>query len=95
MTLSRRVATATLGLSSILAMSAVTPALAADDIKVGILRLTSHSPAIIAKGKGYFDEAGLNVEFVPFQSAQPIAVGIASFDIDFGSGGCRYRRGRR
>ncbi|MEM7693774.1 MAG: ABC transporter substrate-binding protein [Pseudomonadota bacterium] len=56
----------------------------ADDISVGILRLTSHAPAIIAEGKGYFDEAGLNVTFVPFQAAQPMAVGIASGDIDFG-----------
>ncbi len=60
------------------------PALAADDIKVGILRLTSHSPSIIAKAKGYFADEGLNVEFVPFQAAQAMAVGIASRDIDFG-----------
>ncbi|MEM9224107.1 MAG: ABC transporter substrate-binding protein [Pseudomonadota bacterium] len=63
---------------------ATPPVVAADDIKVGILRLTSHSPSIIAKGKGYFEAEGLNVEFVPFQAAQPMAVAIASGDIDFG-----------
>jgi len=57
---------------------------AADDIKVGILRFTSHSPSMIAKAKGYFEAEDLAVEFVPFQAAQPMAVAIASRDIDFG-----------
>ncbi|MEM0907179.1 MAG: ABC transporter substrate-binding protein [Pseudomonadota bacterium] len=61
-----------------------TQAAADDDINVGILRLTSHSPSIIAKAKGYFADEGLNVTFVPFQAAQPMAVAIASGDIDFG-----------
>ncbi|PWW01409.1 NitT/TauT family transport system substrate-binding protein [Hoeflea marina] len=55
-----------------------------DTIKIGILSLTSHSPSIIAAGKGYFGEQGLDVEFVSFQAAQPMAVAIASNDIDFG-----------
>lgn len=55
-----------------------------DKIRIGILSLTSHSPSIIAEGKGYFGEQGLEVEFVSFQAAQPMAVGIASGDIDFG-----------
>lgn len=55
-----------------------------DAIKIGILSLTSHSPSIIAAGKGYFAEQGLDVEFVSFQAAQPMAVAIASNDIDFG-----------
>ncbi|MEO3388353.1 ABC transporter substrate-binding protein [Mesorhizobium sp. CAU 1741] len=59
-------------------------AASAEPIKVGILSLVSHSPSIIAEGKGYFDEQGLEVEFVPFQAAQPMAVAIASGDVDFG-----------
>ncbi|MCF3936759.1 ABC transporter substrate-binding protein [Acuticoccus sp. M5D2P5] len=59
-------------------------ALAADTVKVGLLRLTSHSPSIIAAGNGYFADEGIEVEFVPFQAAQPMAVAIASGDIDFG-----------
>lgn len=59
-------------------------AASAEPVKVGILSLTSHSPSIIAEGKGYFDEAGLEIEFVPFQAAQPMAVAIASGDVDFG-----------
>ena len=64
------------------------PALAAaqsgDPIRVGILRFTSHSPSMIAQAKGYFEEQGLTAELVPFQAAQPMAVAIASGDIDFG-----------
>jgi NitT/TauT family transport system substrate-binding protein len=59
-------------------------AAAAEDVNVGILSLTSHSPSIIAAGKGYFDEQDIDVTFVPFQAAQPMAVAIASGDVDFG-----------
>lgn len=60
-------------------------AAAADKINVGIIpSLTSHSPSIIAEAKGYFAEQELAVEFVSFQSAQPMAVAIASGDVDFG-----------
>ena len=59
-------------------------AASAEPVKIGILSLTSHSPSIIAEGKGYYEEAGLEVEFVPFQAAQPMAVAIASGDVDFG-----------
>ncbi len=57
---------------------------AADTIKVGALRFTSHSASFIAFERGYFKEAGLNVEFEFFQAAQPMAVAIASGDIDYG-----------
>ncbi len=59
-------------------------AFAADDIKVGILPFASHSPSMIANAKGYFGEQDLDVTFVSFQAAQPMAVAIASGDIDFG-----------
>jgi NitT/TauT family transport system substrate-binding protein len=59
-------------------------ALAADTVRIGILSLTSHSPSIIAAGKGYFADQGIEPEFVSFQAAQPMAVAIASGDIDFG-----------
>ncbi|MCC5979132.1 MAG: ABC transporter substrate-binding protein [Salinarimonas sp.] len=53
-------------------------------VRVGLLSLTSHAPSIIAAAKGYFAEQGLDVEFVSFQAAQPMAVAIASNDVDFG-----------
>lgn len=57
---------------------------AAGKINVGILPLTSHAPALIAEAKGYFKEQGFDVKFVMFQAAQPMAVAIASGDLDFG-----------
>ncbi len=60
------------------------PAIAANKkIKVGALRFTSHSGSFIAFERGYFADAGLDVEFQFFQAAQPMAVAIASGDIDY------------
>ena len=59
----------------------------ADDFlkaKVGVLRLSSSAPVFIAQDKGYFREAGLDVELKFFDAAQPIAVATASGDVDFG-----------
>lgn len=62
----------------------LTTAQAADKIHVGILKFTSHAPTMIAKAKGYFAAEGLDADFVVFQAAQPMAVAIASGDVDFG-----------
>ncbi|MEM1162214.1 MAG: ABC transporter substrate-binding protein [Pseudomonadota bacterium] len=60
------------------------PALAANrKITVGALRFTSHSGSFVAYERGYFADAGLDVEFKFFQAAQPMAVAIASGDIDY------------
>ncbi|WP_099868137.1 ABC transporter substrate-binding protein [Pararhizobium haloflavum] len=55
-----------------------------DTVQIGLLSLTSHAPSIIAEAKGYFEEEGITAEFVSFQAAQPMAVAIASGDVDFG-----------
>ena len=73
-----------LALAVALAGALAAPAAAQEAVKVGLLSLTSHSPSIIAEARGYFAEQGLAVEFVPFQAAQPMAVAIASGDVDFG-----------
>jgi NitT/TauT family transport system substrate-binding protein len=52
--------------------------------KVGVLRLSSSAPVFIAKDKGYFKEAGLDIELKFFDAAQPIAVATTSGDVDFG-----------
>ena len=52
-------------------------------LTVGALRFTSHAASFVAKERGYFDEAGLDVDFAFFQAAQPMAVAIASGDADF------------
>jgi len=52
-------------------------------ITVGALRFTSHSGSFIAVERGYFAQAGLDVELKFFQAAQPMAVAIASGDVDY------------
>lgn len=52
--------------------------------KVGVLRLSSSAPVFIAQDKGYFKDAGLDVELKFFDAAQPIAVATTSGDVDVG-----------
>jgi len=80
---------ARLAFASLLAMMALTasPDARADEAlkaKVGVLRLSSSAPVFIAQDKGYFREAGLDIELKFFDAAQPIAVATTSGDIDFG-----------
>jgi NitT/TauT family transport system substrate-binding protein len=73
-------------LAGLLALSAnvVARAEAPLKAKVGVLRLQSSAPVFIAEDKGYFREAGLDVELKFFDAAQPIAVATTSGDVDFG-----------
>ncbi len=75
-----------LGALALAAMAAALPqdAAAADKVTIGALRFTSHAPTFIAYERGYFAEEGIEPELTFFQAAQPIAVAIASGDIDFG-----------
>src|SRR6476659_8922313 len=78
---------ARLVLVGLLAMAAAGIA-RADDLlkaKVGVLRLSSSAPVFIAQDKGYFREAGLDIELKFFDAAQPISVATTSGDVDFGS----------
>ena len=82
-TLNRRKVLALIG-ATIAAGGLSAPALAMKKkIKVGALRFTSHSGSFVAFERGYFADAGLDVEFKFFQAAQPMAVAIASGDIDY------------
>ncbi|SES80408.1 ABC transporter substrate-binding protein [Oceanicella actignis] len=71
------------GLGLGLAMAAGAAA-AAEKVAVGALRFTSHAPTFIAYERGYFADEGLDVELKFFQAAQPVAVAVASGDVDFG-----------
>jgi NitT/TauT family transport system substrate-binding protein len=53
-------------------------------IRVGVLRLASSGNVFIAVDRGYFRDAGLDVELKFFDAAQPIAVATASGDVDIG-----------
>src|SRR5437660_7932640 len=52
--------------------------------KLGVLRLTSSAVLFVGAEKGYFKEFGIEPEFVFFEAAQPIAVAIASGDLEVG-----------
>jgi NitT/TauT family transport system substrate-binding protein len=73
-------------LLAMLALAVSPDARAGDALKarVGVLRLSSSAPVFIAQDKGYFRDAGLDIELKFFDAAQPIAVATASGDIDFG-----------
>lgn len=73
-----------IGAAMAVLLAGTSMASAEDTVRVGILSLVSHSPTIIADAKGYFAEDDIEIEFVSFQAAQPMAVAIASGDVDFG-----------
>ena len=75
-----------LALAGWLAVAASGAAQANDALKakIGVLRLSSSAPVFIAQDKGYFKEAGLDIELKFFDAAQPIAVATTSGDVDFG-----------
>ncbi|MEP3278864.1 MAG: ABC transporter substrate-binding protein [Stappiaceae bacterium] len=52
-------------------------------VNVGALRFTSHAASFVALERGYFKEEGLEVTFKFFQAAQPMAVAVASGDVDY------------
>src|SRR5579875_487412 len=72
----------------ILAAACTIPPVAhAESIKIGISKLIGYPGAPIAEAKGYFKDQGLDAEMVYFDSAQPIAVAVASGDVQFGTAG--------
>lgn len=81
--LSRRQALALIGTTLATGSTSLPIRASNKKIKVGALRFTSHSASFIAFERGYFKDAGIDVEFKFFQAAQPMAVAIASGDIDY------------
>jgi len=80
--LNRRQVIATIGAAT--AVGLATPAIAQGrKITVGALRFTSHAGSFVAFERDYFKTAGLDVELRFFDAAQPMAVGIASGDVDY------------
>ncbi|GHD42514.1 ABC transporter substrate-binding protein [Thalassobaculum fulvum] len=80
--LNRRRALGLIGAAAATGLAA--PAVAQNrKIVVGALRFTSHAGSFVALERGYFAEAGLDVELKFFQAAQPMAVAIASGDVDY------------
>ena len=59
----------------------------AEPIKIAITKLLSYAPVPIAIERGYFTAQGLDAEMVYFDSAEPMAVALASGAVDFGVSG--------
>ena len=63
---------------------AALPAAAAEKASVAVLPLVSSAPVFIAQSRGFFAAEGLEVELRFFQAAQPVALAVASGDLDIG-----------
>lgn len=72
-----------LALGAVAVLSAA-PAFAQDKVSVGALRFVSSGGLYLAVDRGYFKAEGIEVDLKYFEAAQPIAVAIASGDIQFG-----------
>lgn len=57
---------------------------AEDVVRLGLLRTLSPAPFYIARERGYFRDAGIDLQFRFFEAAQPIAAAAVSGDIDVG-----------
>lgn len=70
--------------ASAAALGLAAPAIAQGrKITLGALPFTSHAGTFVAAERGYFKDAGLDVDLRFFQAAQPMAVAIASGDVDY------------
>ena len=56
----------------------------AERIKIGLSKTFTGAPVFIAQERGYFAAEGVPAELVFFDSAEPVAVAVASGALDFG-----------
>lgn len=56
-------------------------------VVVGALKLTSSAPVFIALEKGFWKDENLEIELKWFEAAAPVAVAVASGDLDVGATG--------
>ena len=73
-----------LGVAALASLMLAPQAEAAEAIKVGTLKIAAYAPLFVAVEKGYFAAEDLAPELIYFESAQPVAVGIAGGSLDFG-----------
>jgi NitT/TauT family transport system substrate-binding protein len=66
----------------LLIVGASLPAMAAETIKIGHLRITTSLATYVAADKGLFDEQGLKVELIPFDSGTAIVDALIAGRID-------------
>jgi NitT/TauT family transport system substrate-binding protein len=71
----------------LLALAALAPRAVAEEVTVGISKILAYGAIPIARDKGYFAAEGIDAKLILFDSAQPVAVAVASGDADFGIAG--------
>jgi NitT/TauT family transport system substrate-binding protein len=74
-------------LATVLSALAIIGPARAESIKIATSKLIGYAGVPIAIEHGYFKEQGLEPELVFFDSAQPVAVAVASGDAQFGTAG--------
>ena len=57
---------------------------AVEKVGVAVLPFVSSAPVFIAQSRGFFAAEGLEVDLRFFQAAQPVALAVASGDLEFG-----------
>jgi NitT/TauT family transport system substrate-binding protein len=65
-------------------ISLATAAKSAETIRFGVSQIANCAPIAIAISKGYFAAEGLDPKLTIFEAQAPIAVAVASGDLDFG-----------
>ena len=60
------------------------PRVSAETIRFGVTKIANCSPIALALAKGYFEKEGLQPNLTVFEAQAPIAVALASGDLDFG-----------
>ncbi len=70
------------GLTFSCARAADQPAPARDHVRLAALPFLSHTPFHIAKAEGYFEEQGLDVEFLMLGRNQDVMTALAHGDVD-------------
>jgi NitT/TauT family transport system substrate-binding protein len=83
----RRIAPALIAVLTLSALAFPFTVCAADHVKIGTSHISGYPGVPVALARGYFARQGIDAEIVFFESAQPISLGVASGDLDFGVSG--------
>src|SRR4030042_1431468 len=73
---------AVLMVALVLIVGASLPASAAEAVKIGYLRITTSLATFVAQDKGFFEQQGLKVELIPFDSGTAITDALIAGRID-------------
>jgi len=75
-----------LGCAAMLGLALATRTAAAEDIKIGLIKVASAGPIVIAQAKGYFAKEGLTADIVFADQPALLAQGVMAGDFTFAVG---------